>query len=276
LPRTAIKPSYGIAEATLFVSTIAPAAEATVVYLDREQLAAGRAVPVAAVAPGAVAHVSCGQIARSQWAVIVDPDTGEELPDGEVGEIWLQGHNIGRGYWGRPEDTRLTFDARLHSTLGTNSHAVGSSIARAWLRTGDLGLYLDGELYITGRIADLITIDGRNHYPQDVEATVAEASPTVRRGYVAAFSVPAARMAGSSTGDTGERLVIIAERAAGTSRADPQPAIDAIKAAVSRRHGLSVSDVRLLPAGGIPRTTSGKLARRACRTQYLSRTLGVR
>ena len=268
LPRTAFKPSYGIAEGTLFVSTIAPEAEATVVYFDREQLGDGHAVRVPADAPNAVAQVSCGQVARSQWAVIVDPDTGSELPDGGVGEIWLQGNNIGRGYWGMPDETRATFGAKLGSRLGKGSRADGSTVEGTWLRTGDLGVYLDGELYVTGRIADLVTIEGRSHYPQDIEATAAEASPVVRRGYATAFSVPA--------NDGGQRLVIVAERAAGTSRVDPQPAIEAIRQAVSHRHHLSVSDVLLLPAGAIPRTTSGKLARRACRAQYLNGTLGAR
>jgi fatty-acyl-CoA synthase len=268
LPRTAFKPSYGIAEGTLFVSTIAPEAEATVVYFDREQLGAGHAVRVPADAPNAVAQVSCGQVARSQWAVIVDPDTGSELPDGGVGEIWLQGNNIGRGYWGMPDETRATFGAKLGSRLGEGSHADGSTVEGTWLRTGDLGVYLDGELYVTGRIADLVTIEGRSHYPQDIEATAAEASPVVRRGYATAFSVPA--------NDGSQRPVIVAERAAGTSRVDPQPAIEAIREAVSHRHHLSVSDVLLLPAGAIPRTTSGKLARRACRAQYLNGTLGAR
>jgi fatty-acyl-CoA synthase len=222
-----------------------------------------------------VAQVSCGRIARSQWAVIVNSDTDDELPDGEVGEIWLQGNNMGRGYWGRPDETRLTFGTKLQSRLTPGSHAEGSPIGGMWLRTGDLGVYLDGELYITGRIADLVIIEGRSHYPQDIEATTADASPTVRRGYVVAFSVPANEMPESDTDDTSERLVIIAERAAGTGRADPQPAIEAIRAAVSYRHGLSVSDVRVLPAGAIPRTTSGKLARRACRAQYLGGVLGV-
>jgi fatty-acyl-CoA synthase len=268
LPRTAFKPSYGIAEATLLVATISPGAEATVVYFDREQLGAGHAIHVPADSPNAVAQVSCGQVARSQWAVIVNPDTANELPDGEVGEIWLRGNNIGRGYWGLPDETRATFGAKLGSPLGTGSHADGATVEGNWLRTGDLGVYLDGELYVTGRIADLVTIDGCNHYPQDIEATTAEASPVVRRGYATAFSVPA--------DDGGQRLVIIAERAAGTSRVDPQPAIDAIRQAVSHRHHLNVSDVRLLPAGAIPRTTSGKLARRASRTEYLNGTLGVR
>ncbi|HME75108.1 MAG TPA: fatty acyl-AMP ligase [Mycobacterium sp.] len=268
LPRTAFKPSYGIAEGTLFVATIAPDAQASVVHFDREQLGAGHAVRVSADSPNAVAQVSCGQVARSEWAVIVNPDTADELPDGEVGEIWLQGNNIGRGYWGLPDETRATFGAELGSRAAEGSHADGSTVDRAWLRTGDLGVYLDGELYVTGRIADLVSIDGVSHYPQDIEATVAEASPVVRRGYVAAFSVPA--------DDGGQQLVIVAERAAGTSRVDPQPAIEAIRQAVAHRHSLGVADVRLLPAGAIPRTTSGKLARRACRAEYLDGTLGVR
>jgi fatty-acyl-CoA synthase len=268
LPRTAFKPSYGIAEGTLFVATIAPDAQASVVYFDREQLGGGHAVRVAADSPNAVAQVSCGQVARSEWAVIVNPDTADELPDGEVGEIWLQGNNIGRGYWGLPDETRATFGAELRSRLAEGSHADGSTVDRAWLRTGDLGVYLDGELYVTGRIADLVSIDDASHYPQDIEATAAEASPVVRRGYVTAFSVPA--------DDSGQQLVIVAERAAGTSRVDPKPAIEAIGRAVSHRHHLEVSDVRLLPAGAIPRTTSGKLARRACRAEYLNGTLGVR
>jgi fatty-acyl-CoA synthase len=261
LSPAAIKPSYGIAEATLFVSTIAPTAHATVVHLDREHLADGRAHRVAADAPGAVAHVSCGQIARSQWAVIVDPDADTELADGRVGEIWLCGNNIAHRYWERPEESRRTFDATLQSRLQTGGHADGSPVGATWLRTGDLGVYLGDELYVTGRRADLVLIDGRHHYPQDIEATTAAASPIVRRGYVAAFS-------------TDNGVVIIAERASGTRRVDPAPAVDAIRAAVSDVHGLSVSDVRFVPAGAIPRTTSGKLARRACRGEYLRGELG--
>jgi fatty-acyl-CoA synthase len=246
LPRSAFKPSYGIAEATLFVSTIEPSAEPTVNYFDCNQLARSRAVPTAADNPNAVAHVSCGQVARSQCAVIVDPVTGDELPDASVGEIWLHGNNICRGYWGRPDESRRTFHAKLRTRPGD------------WLRTGDLGVYLDGELYVTGRIADLVTIDGASHYPQDIEATAAEASSMVRRGYVAAFT------------DESQRLVLVAERAAGTARHDPQPAIEAIRKAVSQKHGLAVFDVRFVPAGAIARTTSGKLARWACRAGYLS------
>src|SRR5262249_42244594 len=156
-------------------------------------------------------HVSCGQVARSQWAVIVNPETGEEVPDGRVGEIWLHGNNVCRGYWGRPDETRRTFGARLHARLPQASRPDGAALDGDWLRTRDLGVYLACELYVTGRIVDLVIIDAVSHYPQDIEATAAEASPMVRRGYVAAFA------------DDAQRLVIVAERAAGTARRDPQP-----------------------------------------------------
>lgn len=264
LPPTAIKPSYGIAEATLFVSTIAPTATPTVAHLDPDRLEQGEAVRVDADTAGAAEHVSCGQVARSQWCVIADPQ-GDELPDGRVGEIWVHGENVGRGYWGRPEETQRTFGAVLRSRTAERSRARGVPVDATWLRTGDLGFYLDGELYVTARIADLIVVAGRQIYPEVVEATAAEASPMVRRGYAAAFTVPS---------DDGEQLVVVAERASGTRRADPGPAADAIRAEVSRRHGLRVADVRLVPAGAIPRTTSGKLARRACRAEYLSGAFG--
>jgi fatty-acyl-CoA synthase len=189
-----------------------------------------------------------------------------------VGEIWLHGNNVGRGYWGRPAETESTFGARLASRLATGSRAEDVPVDGTWLRTGDLGVYLDGEFYVTGRLADLITIGGRSHYPQDVEVSAADATAIVRRGYVAAFTTPPSEPENDS-GD--EQLVIVAERAAGTARVDPQPAVDAIRAEVLRRHGVSVADVLLLPAGAIPRTTSGKLARRACRAQYLLGGLGA-
>lgn len=260
LPDTAIKPSYGIAEATLLVATTAPSARPTVTHLDGDRLAEGLAVRVSADAPSAVAQVSCGQVARSLWAAVVDPATGDELPDGRVGEMWLQGDNVGRGYWGLPEETKLTFGATMRSRLADGSHVSEDSTLGTWLRTGDLGTYLDGELYVTGRIVDQVVLDDRTFYPQQIEATVADASPAVRRGYVAAFSVPTS---------LGERLVVIAERAARTDRADRAAALDAIRTTVAQRHGVEVSDVRILSAGAIPRTTSGKLARRACRQQYL-------
>ncbi|MGV0746039.1 fatty acyl-AMP ligase [Mycolicibacterium sp. XJ870] len=260
LPATAIKPSYGMAEATLSVASIAPVAAATAVYLDREELSAGRAAVVAADDAGAVAYVSCGQPIPNQWAVIADGD-GIEVPDRTVGEIWLHGNNIGNGYFGRAEETERVFGNKLQTRLDAGSHAEGAPDNGYWLATGDLGVYIDGELYLTGRIKDLIVIDGRNHYPTDIETTVSLSSPAVRSGYVAAFSVPGSR---------GEELVIVAERAAGAGRAEPGPIVDAVRAAVSRQHQVRIADVRMVAAGVIPRTTSGKLARNACRTEYLA------
>ncbi|OLO99565.1 fatty-acid--CoA ligase [Mycolicibacterium porcinum] len=260
LPATAVKPSYGMAEATLSVASIAPSAAASAVYLDREQLSAGRAVVVSPDADGAVAHVSCGQPIPNQWAVIASPD-GDEVADGTVGEIWLHGNNVGQGYFGRADESDRVFANKLQTRLTTGSHAEEVPDNGHWLATGDLGVYLDGELYLTGRIKDMILIDGRNHYPTDIETTVSAASPAVRSGYVAAFSV---------VGNRGEELVVVAERAAGAGRAEPGPIVDAIRAAVSRHHQIRVADVRMVAAGVIPRTTSGKLARSACRAEYLS------
>ena len=279
LPPTTIKPSYGMAEATLFVSTIDSDAQARAVYLDREQLGLGRAVEVSPDAPNAVPQVSCGRISRSQWAVIVDTGTEAELADGGVGEIWLHGDNVGRGYWGRDRETELSFRNKLQVRLERGSHADGVPGNATWFRTGDMGVYIDGELFITGRIKDLVIVDGRNHYPQDIEATTAEASDAVRAGFVAAFSVSAGELPASAGGTgtgAGERLVIVAERAPGAGKADPEPVVEAIRAAVSRRHALPIADVRLVAAGAIPRTTSGKLARRACRADYLAGVLGRR
>ncbi|MDH6194443.1 acyl-CoA synthetase (AMP-forming)/AMP-acid ligase II [Mycobacterium frederiksbergense] len=260
LPATAIKPSYGMAEATLSVASIAPSAAASAVYLDREQLNTGHAVTVAPNDPRAVAHVSCGQPIPNQWAVIVGSD-GDELADHAIGEIWLHGNNVGRGYFGRADETERVFGNKLQTRLASGSHAQGVPDNGSWLATGDLGVYIDGELYLTGRIKDMILIDGRNHYPHDIETTVSASSPAVRSGYVAAFSV---------FGDRGEELVIVAERAAGAGRAEPGPIVDAVRAAVSRQHQVRVADVQMVAAGVIPRTTSGKLARSACRAEYLS------
>jgi len=271
LRATAVKPSYGMAEATLSVASIAQDAAASAIYLDREQLGAGHAVTVAPTASGAVAHVSCGQPIPDQWAVIASPD-GAEAPDGTVGEIWLYGNNIARGYFGREEETRRVFGNKLQSRLDPGSHAEGVPDNGCWLATGDLGVYLAGELYLTGRIKDLIIIDGSNHYPTDIETTVSEASPAIRTGYVAAFSVPADALhsSGSSGAQAGEQVVVVAERAARARGVEPAQIADSVRAAVSRRHHIRIADVRLVAAGSIPRTTSGKLARSACRAEYLA------
>src|ERR1700757_1458185 len=187
LSKTAVRPSYGMAEATLFVSSIEPDTEPTVVHLDRAELGVGRAVRIGPDDPKALPHVSCGRVSLSQWAVIVDADTGEELPDSCVGEIWLHGENIGRESGARREETKYIFGNTLQSRLPSGSHAEGADSDARWLRTGDLGVYIDGELYVTGRIKDMIILDGRNHYPQDIEWTTAQAPDAGRAGDVTAI-----------------------------------------------------------------------------------------
>ncbi|WP_319943355.1 long-chain-fatty-acid--AMP ligase FadD32 [Nocardia aurantia] len=276
LPKTAIMPCYGMAEATLFVSSQRIQDEPKVIYVDRAELNAGRMVEVDADADSAVAQVSCGYMARSEWGAIVDPATGSELPDGDIGEIWLHGNNLGIGYWGRPEESEATFRNEL---LGRQpvSHAEGVAADGDWMRTGDLGAYHNGELFITGRVKDLVIIDGRNHYPLDLENTAQEASTGLRPGFVAAFSVavdelPEEARDGSADA-VGEQLVIVAERGSGAAKADPEPIVEAVRTAIARLHGLAVRDLLLVPAGSIPRTSSGKLARGACRTAYLEGSL---
>jgi fatty acid CoA ligase FadD32 len=279
----AIKPSYGLAEATLFVSTTPAAEEPTIISVDRDELNNHRFVPVPDDSPKAVAQASAGKIGIAEWAVIVDHEAATELPDGQIGEIWISGQNMGTGYWGKKDETVATFQNILKSRTNP-SHAEGAADDATWVRTGDLGAYHDGELYITGRVKDLVIIDGRNHYPQDLEYSAQESTKALRTGFVAAFSVPANQLPdevfeNSHAGlkrdpdDTSEQLVIVGERAPGAHKLDLAPIADDIRAAIAVRHGVTVRDVLLTAAGAIPRTSSGKIGRRACRSAYLDGSL---
>ncbi|MBB1020873.1 AMP-binding protein [Dietzia sp. E1] len=298
LAPTVIKPSYGMAEATLFVSSPRRDDEAIVIHVDRSDLNRG---VITVLDPSevegnedAIPQVACGYVAPSQWAAIVEANideatgehdgTGRELPEGRVGEIWLHGTNVGRAYWGRPEESEATFGNRLVERLEEGSKTVrefGTVPEDArWLRTGDYGAYVDGQLYITGRVKDLVIVAGRNHYPQDLENTAQSASDALRPGFVAAFSVPANQLpidarngADIAVDDSSETLVVVAERAPGAGKADPGPVADAVRSAISARHGVTAQDVLLVPAGSIPRTSSGKIARRACKAAYVDGTL---
>lgn len=279
----AIKPSYGLAEATLFVSTTPMGEPPKIVTVDREELNNHRFVPVPEDSPNAVPQASAGKVGVAEWAVIVDHETASELPDGQIGEIWISGQNMGTGYWGKPEETVATFQNILKSRTDP-SHAEGAPDDATWVRTGDYGAYYDGDLYITGRVKDLVIIDGRNHYPQDLEHSAQEATKALRTGFVAAFSVPANQLPkevfeNAHSGikydpeDTSEQLVIVGERAPGAHKLDIGPITDDIRAAIAVRHGVTVRDVLLTPAGAIPRTSSGKIGRRACRAAYLDGSL---
>ena len=279
----AIKPSYGLAEATLFVSTTPMGDHPSIINVDREALNTGTFVEVDADSPSAVAQAGAGKVGVAEWAVIVDAETATELPDGQIGEVWISGQNMGTGYWGKPEETVATFQNILKSRTNP-SHAEGATDDATWVRTGDYGAWHNGELYITGRVKDLVIIDGRNHYPQDLEYSAQESTKALRTGYVAAFSVPANQLPDEvfdnahaglkrDPDDTSEQLVIVGERAPGSHKMDLAPVTDAIRAAIAVRHGVTVRDVLLTPAGAIPRTSSGKIGRRACRAAYLDGSL---
>jgi fatty acid CoA ligase FadD32 len=279
----AIKPSYGLAEATLFVSTTPMNEPPKIVNVDRDELNNHRFVEVPADSPGAVPQASAGKVGIAEWAAIVDHETATELPDGQIGEIWISGQNMGTGYWGKKDETVATFQNILKSRTNP-SHAEGATDDATWVRTGDLGAYHQGELYITGRVKDLVIIDGRNHYPQDLEYSAQEATKALRAGFVAAFSVPANQLPDEvfenthaglkrDPDDTSEQLVIVGERAPGAHKLDTGAIADDIRAAIAVRHGVTVRDVLLTPAGAIPRTSSGKIGRRACRAAYLDGSL---
>lgn len=279
----AIKPSYGLAEATLFVSSTHFNESPKIITVDREQLNNHRFVEVAPDSPSAVAQASAGQVGVAEWAVIVDAESASELPDGQIGEIWISGQNMGTGYWNKPEETRETFQNILKSRTDP-SHATGATDDATWVRTGDYGAYHEGHLYITGRVKDLVIIDGRNHYPQDLEYSAQESTKALRTGFVAAFSVPANQLPDEvfdnthaglkrDPDDTSEQLVIVGERAPGAHKLDMAPIADDIRAAIAVCHGVTVRDVLLTPAGAIPRTSSGKIGRRACRSAYLDGSL---
>ncbi|HXB87440.1 long-chain-fatty-acid--AMP ligase FadD32 [Mycobacterium sp.] len=279
----AIKPSYGLAEATLFVSTTPMADAPKIIHVEREALNNKRFVEVAADAPNAVAQASAGKIGIDQWTTIVDAESASELPDGQIGEVWLHGNNMGAGYWNREQETSETFKNILKSRTNP-SHAEGAADDGTWVRTGDFGTYHNGDLYITGRVKDLVIVDGRNHYPQDLEYSAQEASRALRAGYVAAFSVPLNQLPAAvfdnphaglkyDPDDTSEQLVIVGERATGAHKLDYQPIADDIRTAIAVRHGVTVRDVLLVSAGSVPRTSSGKIGRRACRTAYIDGSL---
>ncbi|XRQ12527.1 fatty acyl-AMP ligase [Actinomadura welshii] len=251
--------AYGLAEATVYVSASSRFREPTRRPFDHEALRRGTAEPCEADSPGAIQLIACGT-SYGQHAVIVDPETGTRVADGRVGEIWVHGPNVAAGYWGRPEATKETFQAVLSDP--------GELPDGPWLRTGDLGVLHEGELFVTGRIKDLVIIDGRNHYPQDIEFTVSGAHKAIRREYTCAVAV--------DTGET-EGLVVIAERNRRVPVAllDPAEVAQAVRTAVKQQHDLRVHDVVLIEPGGLLRTSSGKIARSACRLAYLDGTLPV-
>jgi acyl-CoA synthetase (AMP-forming)/AMP-acid ligase II/acyl carrier protein len=251
-------PVYGLAEATLMVSAKAPLEPNAIVGFSRSGLARGEVAPPA---PGdgerGVELVGCGNTWLDTRVAIVDPDTHGTLPDGKVGEIWVQGPSVTAGYWGKPEETRATFEARTSDGQGP------------FLRTGDLGSLHGGQLFITGRRKDLVIIRGKNHYPQDLEATASSCHPALEPQRAAAVALP-------REGGAGERLLVVQEvRRTALAGLDAAQVFEALRSAIAREHGVSVDTAVLIAPATLPRTTSGKVRRRTCLLAYLDGSLTI-
>ncbi|WP_437759618.1 non-ribosomal peptide synthase/polyketide synthase [Sorangium sp. So ce1389] len=253
--REAFYPTYGLAEATLIVTGGAAGAAPVVRSFGRAALDRNEATEAAAGEVGRRELVGCGRALASQQLAIVDPATGLPRGPGQVGELWVAGPSVARGYFGQPEATRETFEAAL---------AGGGSTP--FLRTGDLGFVHDGEVFITGRLKDVIIVRGRNCYPQDIELTAEQSHPALRPGSSAAFAVEV---------EGEERLVVVAELERPRPDADLEGVIAAVRRAVAEEHELQAHAVVLVRRGEVPKTSSGKVQRRACRAAFLGAELEV-
>lgn len=244
LTEKVIRPSYGLAEATLYVASPPISETVRTARFDLPQLAAGVAARCDDAQESGTQLVSYGP-PQAYPVRIVDPETCLEVPAGTIGEIWTQGDNVALGYWRKPELTTQVFRGRI------NNPSEGTP-AGPWLRTGDLGSMSDGELFIMGRLKDLLIVDGRNHYPEDIEATIRE----ITGGRVAAIAVE---------DETSENLVAIVE-------VKSSPELDSVKhevaSAVWKSHNLRMGDLVLVSPGSIPITTSGKIRRSSCAEIY--------
>lgn len=257
--REAFYPCYGLAEATLFVSGGRHDAPCVQIHVDGEELAEHRVRPVEVSDPRARSLVGCGRAWLGSRVLIVDPRTRLACDEDQVGEIWVQGEHVARGYRGPPDPEDDSFAARLASGEGP------------FLRTGDLGFVRDGELFVTGRSKDLVIQNGRNLYPQDLELVAAQSNPALRVDFAAAFGVES---------EAGERLVLVLEvrreactqlRQGGSAAADRLRAEVAgeVRAAIAAHFDAHVWRVVLLRHGNLPRTTSGKVQRGKCRDMWV-------
>jgi acyl-CoA synthetase (AMP-forming)/AMP-acid ligase II len=239
-------PCYGMAETTLLVSAVPSFTGMHSVRASRAALGAGTLQPCD---DGDIMLVSSGLADEELSVAIVDPYTGEPCVDGAVGEIWLSGATVADGYWAKPEATQDTFQARLP---GSDAN---------WLRSGDLGALLDGHIYVTGRIKDLIVIRGQNHYPQDIEASALAAHPAIRPHGAAAFAID---------GVDGEGLGLVIELDRNWQASDLEQASLAVREAVASRHQLQPSSLVFVRTNSIPKTSSGKVQRLLARARLLA------
>jgi amino acid adenylation domain-containing protein len=252
--REAFYPCYGLAEATLFVSGGERGAAPILKLAEKAALEKGEVIEASQAGSSATRLVGCGRTAADQQLVIVNPETLSRCPHGQVGEIWVKGASVAQGYWNHEETTARTFAVTIADT--------GEG---PFLRTGDLGVIQNNELFVVGRLKDLIIARGRNHYPHDIEATVQECHPSLRPGCGAAFSVEV---------DEEERLVVVQEVEQRT-QSNLHEVAAAVRHAVAEQHDAQVYAVVLIKAGSLPKTSSGKIQRRICRDKFLARSLDV-
>lgn len=249
--REAFYPCYGMAETTLFISGGAKTKSPVIKNVDAEALAENRIVVGGEKSKSVV---SCGWGWLGDQIAIVDPESHTQCSQGEVGEIWVSGAGVGRGYWNQPEETERMFRAFLADK-------------GPFLRTGDLGFLQDGELFITGRIKDVMILWGRYRYPQDIELTVERCHPALRSGCGAAFSVEA---------EDDERLIVVQEvERSYLRKLNVEEVVGAIREAVAQEHTVEVYAIVLLRTGSIPKTTSGKIQRQTCRSKFLEGDLNI-
>jgi acyl-CoA synthetase (AMP-forming)/AMP-acid ligase II len=247
--REAFYPCYGLAEATLLASGGKKGRTPWTLSVRKSALEANRGEPAAPKDPWAQVLVGCGQSLADQQLVIAHPEERTRCRPGEVGEIWLAGPSAAQGYWEKPEESRRTFGARLADT--------GEG---PFLRTGDLGFLRDGELFLTGRLKDLIILRGRNLYPQDLEWTAERSHPDLQPGCGAAFAVE----------EGGQERLVLAYEAAPQRQPDVAAVAEAVRRAVADEHEADLHAFALLRPGGVPRTSSGKVRRRDCRSAFLA------
>jgi acyl-CoA synthetase (AMP-forming)/AMP-acid ligase II/acyl carrier protein len=252
--REAFYPCYGMAEGTLIISGGRKTATPIIAQVDSQAIEQNQVICGESV--NSKTFVGLGQPWLDQEIVIVNPETLQKCPSGQVGEIWVAGGSVALGYWNQPQASAETFQAYLADTQ-----------AGPFLRTGDLGFVQDGELFITGRLKDLIIIRGHNHYPQDIELTVEQSHPALRIAGGAAFTVEV---------DGVERLAIAHEVERNYLRQlKVDEVVGAIRQAIFEAHELQVYAVVLLKTGTLPKTSSGKIQRYACRSAFLAGTLEV-
>ena len=253
--REAFFPAYGMAEYTLLISLKREGVPPTVQALDPAALEQG---VVSEIEPGASPVrqvIGCGVPAGDTKVVIANPETLSRCAVQQVGEIWLAGASTAQGYWNNPEETARTFGAVLRDT--------GEG---PFLRTGDLGFVKNGEVFVTGRLKDLLIVRGRNHYPQDIERTVEQSHVLCRAGGAAVFSL-------LESGE--ETVVVVQEVERQVAACDIDEAAAAMRSAVSEQHDLHIYSIMFIKAGSLPKTSSGKVQRWVCREEFLKNRLAI-